>query len=89
MGNPGAELPEAALVALQSGNKIEAIKVVREERGLSLKDAKDVVDQYLGAHPVLHRQLASDQSEQVRQLLFGIAVLLAVAAAGYFFLHGA
>jgi ribosomal protein L7/L12 len=87
--DPGGELPEAARMALQSGNKIEAIKALREAGGISLKDAKDTVERYLAADPVLQRQIASSQSEQLRRLLFGLAVLAAAAAAGYFFLHGA
>lgn len=37
-------LSETAISALQRGNKIEAIKLVREERGLGLKEAKDEVE---------------------------------------------
>lgn len=39
-------LPDAASVAdaLQKGNKIEAIKRLRQQTGLGLKDAKDAID---------------------------------------------
>lgn len=34
------QLPLAAIAALQQGNKIEAIKIIRQERGIGLKEAK-------------------------------------------------
>jgi hypothetical protein len=46
-------LSTAALVALQRGNKIDAIKIVRRERGLGLKDAKEFVEAHLTADPAL------------------------------------
>ncbi len=36
--------PRAALEALERGNKIEAIKIVRAELHIGLKEAKDLVD---------------------------------------------
>lgn len=35
---------DAVILAVDSGRKIEAIKQLREETGLGLKDAKDAVD---------------------------------------------
>ena len=43
-----APLPPAAEDALARGRVIEAIKIVREARGLGLKEAKDVVDAHRG-----------------------------------------
>ena len=37
-------LPPKVLEALRSGNKIEAIKLVRERTGLGLKESKDLVE---------------------------------------------
>ena len=37
-------LPANVLDALQAGNKIEAIRLLREATGLGLKEAKDWVD---------------------------------------------
>ena len=41
---PAFDFPPAALDALNAGNKIEAIKLVREATGLGLKEAKDAVE---------------------------------------------
>jgi ribosomal protein L7/L12 len=38
------QLPAEVVTALQMGNKIEAIKLLREARSLGLKEAKDIVD---------------------------------------------
>lgn len=39
-----AELPPMARAALQRGHKIEAIKIVREQLGVDLKQAKEIVE---------------------------------------------
>ncbi len=39
-----ASVPPAVLAALHQGQKIEAIRLLREHTGLGLKEAKDVVD---------------------------------------------
>lgn len=42
---PGG-FPPAAADALRRGNKIEAIRIVREHHGIGLKEAKDLVEQH-------------------------------------------
>jgi hypothetical protein len=39
-----SQLPAEAIAALQQGNKIDAIRIVRAELGIGLKEAKDLVD---------------------------------------------
>ncbi|MFP6848119.1 MAG: ribosomal protein L7/L12 [Pseudomonas sp.] len=39
-------LPPEVVAALQRGRKIEAIKLLRELKGLGLKEAKDAVDDF-------------------------------------------
>ena len=46
-------LSNAAVELLWRGNVIEAIKLVRAERNLSLKEAKDPVDAYIRSQPSL------------------------------------
>jgi hypothetical protein len=43
---PPASLPADVLDALRRGNKIEAIKRMRDQTGLGLKEAKDAVEAY-------------------------------------------
>ncbi|MDO9617389.1 MAG: ribosomal protein L7/L12 [Pseudomonas sp.] len=40
------DLPAEVVAALERGQKIEAIKLLRELRGIGLKEAKDAVDDY-------------------------------------------
>jgi hypothetical protein len=54
-GSP-AFLPSAAAEALRSGNKIEAIKAVRDATGMGLKEAKDYVEAAVAADPALLAQ---------------------------------
>ncbi len=82
------ELPVEALAALQAGNKIEAIKVVRVARRVDLKDAKDIVDRYVAACPLLQQQMSTVGAEQGRRLVFATVVVIAIGAAVYFFTHG-
>ena len=81
--SPGApiELPVEALAALQGGNKIEAIKVVRAAHRLDLKDAKDLVDRYVAAQPGLQQRMNAAGAEQGRKLVFAIVVAIAMGAA--------
>ncbi|HEX5841846.1 MAG TPA: ribosomal protein L7/L12 [Pseudomonas sp.] len=39
-------LPHEVVAALERGQKIEAIKLLRELKGMGLKEAKDAVDGY-------------------------------------------
>ena len=38
------EISDQVIAAVDAGHKIEAIKILREETGLGLKEAKDAVD---------------------------------------------
>jgi ribosomal protein L7/L12 len=82
-------LPQTAVSALEQGNAIEAIKIVRLERGLGLKESKDLVDGYLKSRPDLQRRLESAQAEAIRGFMRWMAVFLALAAAmAYFVIQG-
>lgn len=84
---PSAELPAAAVEALRQGNKIEAIKLVRVEYDIGLKESKDAVEAYLRAQPALLQQLNVSQTqgrEGFLRWLVGIALLLAAGAYLYF-----
>ena len=47
------ELSKEVIAALSRGNKIEAIKVLRQESGISLNEAKDRVDAYVFPQPAV------------------------------------
>jgi len=77
------DLPKAAVDALWQGNVIEAIKVVRQEQNIGLKEAKNLVDAYIGSQPALKKKLdqvlATAKKRMVRWLI-GFLVLAAGVA---------
>ena len=86
-----APLPAAAIVALNRGHVIEAIKRVREaEPGLGLAAAKARVDAYIGRDPMLsahlEQQVKAARSRLIRWVVV-IDILLFAALGWYFFLR--
>ena len=82
----GAELSVAAVAALQQGNKIEAIRIVREERNIGLKEAKDAVDEYVSSKPALQASLAEAQKKATQGFLRWIAIIAAVLLVATYFI---
>ena len=52
MNMQSGPLPDDVLAALQRGQTIEAIKLLRGSTGLGLAEAKDLIDRHLGGRPV-------------------------------------
>ena len=79
-------LSNAAVEMLWKGDVIAAIKVVRAERNLGLKEAKDLVDAYIRSQPSLRQKMEQVQAEAWQKLKRGLLVaLIFAAAAAYFF----
>ncbi|KFN43071.1 ribosomal protein L7/L12 [Arenimonas oryziterrae] len=80
---------EPVMAAIRRGNKIEAIKQLREQTGLGLKEAKDAVDALAAALPATapagHRP-AIERADSSRGLSWLVGLLL-LAAAIYTVLH--
>jgi len=55
------KLPQAAIEALEQGLKIQAIKLVRAETNLGLKEAKDLVERYLADNPEVQAKYAANK----------------------------
>jgi hypothetical protein len=74
---------------LRLGRMVEAIKHVRLERNLGLKEAKDLVDAYVRSQPDLQRKMerinAAARQTLVRWL---IGILVLAAGAAYVFMQG-
>lgn len=79
-------LSAAAIAALHQGNRIEAIKIVREECNIGLKDAKDAVDDYVRRHPAVQSSLAAAQAETKRSALLWLAIMVGGALLAYYLL---
>lgn len=76
-------LPEAAVAALRMGNKIEAIKIVRHQRRMELKDAKDAVEAHLRSQPALQLQFEAAGAGSRRSAWVWLAMLAAFCALVY------
>lgn len=81
-------LPGEVVAALEAGQKIEAIKLLRERTGIGLKEAKDAVE----AHPAgsTSRPEQFDpgnvrSNSGVAKFAFGLAITLFAA---WYFLYG-
>lgn len=76
------ELPTEALIALKSGRKLEAIKIVREQTGMGIGDAASLVErasQDLG--PEMPRMAAGKEDSGLVRVLVILAVLGALVGA--------
>lgn len=79
-------LTQPAVAALEQGQIIEAIKIVRQEQGLGLKESKDLVDAYLKTRPDLRRRLEAAQADARQEVVRWLVILLALAAAAAYIL---
>jgi hypothetical protein len=80
-------LPAEAVAALERGNKIEAIKLVRQAHGIGLKEAKDAVDAYESRRAPARR--AGPVTVEGNGRPWWILLVVAAAALAYFLLNGA
>ena len=75
-------LPLAAVNALREGRKVEAIKLAREELGVDLKEAKQRVERYLRADPLVQASYAQMRTRSGPGAWWIVAIA-AGAALGY------
>lgn len=80
-------LPAMATLAISRGSKIEAIKEVRAATGIGLREAKELVEAYIAANPMLKMQF-DQQARATRKRVIAwalvIDVLLAAAVIWWF-----
>lgn len=81
------DLPPDVLDALSRGQKIEAIKRLRESLNLDLKSAKEIIERYERTHVVPKHESVRGMitEDRTNTRLLWIAVVIAIAAAVYFF----
>lgn len=73
------DLPETVISAIRADRKVAAIKLLRQERGLDLKDAKDAVDAYIEQNPGAVGSMSPMPESGVNP----IVVIVIVVVAGY------
>lgn len=85
--NAETELSNDVVNAIRSGRKIEAIKLLRAERGLGLKEAKELVDAFNEKHPSeVPDEVVQRQSGGGAGVFVVIVVLITAAYAAYYYL---
>ena len=85
---PNTAFPAEAEAALLKGSKIEAIKIVRKDRGVDLKEAKDIVEQHVANHPGLQMQMESAQAASRQGFLPWLMAVILIGALVYYFAAG-
>lgn len=80
----GTALPADVAEAMRQGKKIEAIRLLREQTGLGLKEAKEAVeqDQHRKTKP---GQLRATGEESRTERFIRITVLAVIALVAYYF----
>lgn len=71
-----AEFPLAEVSALQNGMLIDAIRIVREARGIGLKDTKEAVERDLESEPLIRSRFQAAHSESRRSMLLWMVTLV-------------
>ena len=80
------ELPANVIEAIREGRKIEAIKILREEKDLGLANAQVLVDKAWRRHgPKKKIKSFADQPRGLGSLGKSVLTMLIVAAAWYFY----
>lgn len=79
--DPSRDVPAGVMEALRNGNKIEAVRLVREKQGLSLRDAKLFVDLLEVDEQPAPSGNAAPIVPRKSSALMGFVVLLLIVAA--------
>lgn len=89
MENDDTRYSDAVLQAVDAGRKIEAIKLLREETGVGLKDAKQEVDRLAQQRKSSEQQdVAPLQEQGGADAIIKIVVVALILFAVYRFLSG-
>jgi hypothetical protein len=79
------ELPEDVKTAIHANRKIEAIKLLREHRGIGLKESKQAVEEYIAQLPAGVPTRSGQSDTGLGRLLFlGFCVALVYLLYKYF-----
>lgn len=84
---PARPLPPTVQEALQRGNKIEAIKLLRKIEGIGLKEAKDAVEASEAGFPTLSGGRGPGEVPPASNRLWLAALAVAVLLLLYFLLR--
>lgn len=78
------QIPVAAIAAIEKGNKIEAIRIIREETGLGLKESKELVENYIRTNPAIQSRFQARQRESLQNIRWLIISILVIGLTYYY-----
>lgn len=82
------ELPAEVALALQKGNKIEAIKLLRLAKRIDLKDAKQIIDGVIAQSPLPYGRRTDAADGRGRYVLLLISALALLAFLYHYLTQG-
>lgn len=88
MNHVSQDFPKEAIAALERGSKIEAIKCIRIAYGVGLKEAKDIVEQFIDKSPNLKNRMVSANVESAKGGLRWLFLIAAIGVLAYYFFAG-
>ncbi|MCB0346565.1 MAG: ribosomal protein L7/L12 [Bdellovibrionales bacterium] len=83
MNNIG-DVPQDVIVALERGSKIEGIKLLREHRGIGLKEAKEAVEAFLASRPDIQTRMNESSAQNAKGGLKTLLTVVAILTALFF-----
>ena len=84
--NENEKLSASVMEAVHAGKTIQAIKLLREEKGLGLKEAKDIIDQEINAYKIVNPNAVLRQKSSPWLTMF--MVVLIVSAFCWYLMKG-
>ncbi|NIO07902.1 MAG: hypothetical protein GTO40_07810 [Deltaproteobacteria bacterium] len=79
-----SQLSPLAMRALMKGQKIQAIKIVREEKGIELMEAKELVEAAIASDPVIQAEMRNARRNSSGWVW--VLILIVAGIAAWFFL---
>jgi hypothetical protein len=70
--NIETDLPSDVIAEIQANRKVNAIKLLRAHQNIGLKEAKDIVDDYIDKHPSSPRSGTSESEGGAGRLILVI-----------------
>jgi len=75
-------MPIQVIQALEQGNKMEAIRRLRESRNMGLKEAKEAIEAYLHANPLVNTRFQENAKDKSGSIV-GLFLFVVAAAFTY------
>jgi len=88
MNKVNQDFPNEAVKALEHGSKVEAIKCIRIAYGVGLKEAKEIVEQFIERSPNVKNRMVSANAESAKSGLRWLLLIAAIGVVAYYFFNG-